>query len=661
MARPIEVPVVVKKGTLSRSIEGESKAAFRNMGSSSSAVAPLGRMLGKIRSDADEFTKSIEASNARVIAFGASVGVINGISNAFKKLVEVTISVEKSLVDINVVMNAGAKDLAKFGDGLFKVAKNTAQSFDVVAEAATEFARQGLSLEETLKRTNDALILTRLTGMKAADAVKGLTAATNGFAKAGLTTTQIINKLAAVDVKFAVSADGLVEALKRTGAVAMDAGLSFDELIGMVTAAQQTTARGEAVIGNAFKTIFTRVQRPETLKTLRQLGIAVDDASGKSLSAKKVLEQLAMSYDGLSSSAKDAVNQQVAGVFQINILKAAIGDLQKQNNIASRATRISAAATDQATQKNEMLNTTIAALTAQSGIALTELAKKIGDLALAPGMKNLVQSLKSLVEGTTGVLDGEGTGSKFAKGLLTGIGNVLTGPGLIVIGGVFIKLFKDLTVFGFKSLKNLLGLNNAAKAQAALQQGIGQLLATNVGYNQAMAAAAGNLNKQAAITQTFLAKEITMRAEAVALTSAMAGSAFAGGFRVTGSGEIGKKSKFFGGRRGKVPGLAPTEGAPNFNPALGYALKGNVLKMRSRAALGTADPFSGTHNLNLTAAKFAKNTNWDLDPVVEMLARWLPLDLAYYSQPPDQVYFLPLVQSIPLPPYQTTNSHFTPR
>ena len=57
--------------------------------------------------------------------------------------------------------------------------------------------------------------LTRLTGLKAADSVKGLTAAVNGFGKAGLTTTQIINKLSAVDVKFAVGTDDLIDALSR--------------------------------------------------------------------------------------------------------------------------------------------------------------------------------------------------------------------------------------------------------------------------------------------------------------------------------------------------------------------------------------------------------------------------------------------------------------
>ena len=174
MAKAIEVPVVVKKGSLSRSIEGEANAAMRRLGGSSAAIQPLGRMMGKIRADADEFTKSIEASNARVIAFGASVAVINGVSRAFKELIGTTVRVEKTLTDINVVLNTSQANLQKFGDGLFRVAKNTAQSFEAVSEAALEFSRQGLTIEETLKRTNDALILTRLTGLKAADSVKGL-------------------------------------------------------------------------------------------------------------------------------------------------------------------------------------------------------------------------------------------------------------------------------------------------------------------------------------------------------------------------------------------------------------------------------------------------------------------------------------------------------
>ena len=54
----------------------------------------------------------------------------------------------------------------------------------------------------------------------------------------------------------------------------------MDSLIGIVAALQQTTARGGAVIGNSLKTIFTRIQRPESIRQIEELGIVVRDLSG---------------------------------------------------------------------------------------------------------------------------------------------------------------------------------------------------------------------------------------------------------------------------------------------------------------------------------------------------------------------------------------------
>ncbi len=152
--------------------------------------------LGKITGNVADFEKSLAASTSRVLAFGASAGVLLGLERAFSSLIRTTISVEKSLTDINVIANLSQTSLKQFGDSLFSVARNTGQSFNEVAKAATEFARQGLGVTETLKRTRDALILTRLTGLDAASAVTDLTAAMNSFNKSALDSTQIINKLA---------------------------------------------------------------------------------------------------------------------------------------------------------------------------------------------------------------------------------------------------------------------------------------------------------------------------------------------------------------------------------------------------------------------------------------------------------------------------------
>ena len=440
------------------------------------ATQPLGNM----KRGADEFGKSMEAANARIIAFGASMAIINGVSDAFKGMVKNMIEVEKAMADINVVMGLSSKNLDKFSDGLFKVAKETGAAFNVAAQAATEYARQGLAVEESLKRTKDALILTRLTGMDSANAVKSLTAAMNTYGDQIKDTTQLVSKFAAVDVQFAVSAEDFADAIARTGAAAKGAGVDIDELIGLVTAAQQQTARGGKVIGNSLKTIFTRVGRTDTLNQLENLGIAVRDIEGKTLGAKRILTDLANTFDKLSEAQKAQIAQTVGGVFQINVLKAVLGDAAKQNGILSNATQIAAGATDEAIKKNEQLRNTMSAMASETGNSIKQVSAQIGEIMLAPGMEKILNTVKSFAETASGVLgDGESTGNKFATGFLRGLGNIITGPGLVVLTTVFVKLFAQAFKFTKESLNSLIGITTQAQKQKAIQTSLVTLVGQN--------------------------------------------------------------------------------------------------------------------------------------------------------------------------------------
>jgi phage-related minor tail protein len=145
--------------------------------------------LGRIRAGADQVTSSIEAANQRVIAFGASAIVIGSTIRAFNELAKSTVQVEKTFAEINSVFTLSAKSLNQFSKELFNVARQTGQSFEVAGKAALEFSRQGLTVEQTLIRTADALTLTRQSGLDAAKSVEALTAAVNGFSRESLTTT----------------------------------------------------------------------------------------------------------------------------------------------------------------------------------------------------------------------------------------------------------------------------------------------------------------------------------------------------------------------------------------------------------------------------------------------------------------------------------------
>ena len=134
--------------------------------------------------------------------------------------------------------------------------------------------------------------------------------------------SKLNDKLAAIDAKFAVSAADLSEAIKRVGSTAQDAGVGFDELIALVTAAQQTTARGGAVIGNALKTILTRIQQPKILKQLEEIGIVINNSRGNTLSTIEILINLVNKFNKLNYSKQIKVCELLGGVYQMSITKA---------------------------------------------------------------------------------------------------------------------------------------------------------------------------------------------------------------------------------------------------------------------------------------------------------------------------------------------------
>ena len=387
-------------------------------------------------------------------------------------MVTSTIKVEKALLDVNVVLNATQKDLKKFGQGMFQIAKQTAQGFDTVAEASVELARQGLGLTKTLTRTNDALILTRLTGMDAAESVKSLTAAVNSFNKEGVTSAQVINKMAKVDAAFAVSSEDLAKSISRVGASAVSAGVSMDELLAITTAVQQRTARGGAVIGNAFKTIFTRIQRTDVLQKLRNIGVAVTDMQGNMLSGIQVMQNLANNFDNLSKSQQASVSESVAGVFQVNILKAAMSDLSSQTSNYSRALKVSNSATDEAYRRNEQLNSSLDALINKTLANLTQAGASLGGGALEPAIRRTLGFVNGAIEsfGKGGVM--EGFGETFGKGIIDGIGKFIAGPGIAGITATIGVLFYKLTKFTGKAFADIMGINKASQQRQAIESAI---------------------------------------------------------------------------------------------------------------------------------------------------------------------------------------------
>ena len=417
---PLRIQAVVTG--LERSIQQQAQKAGRNLkinlGTSARSVEALSQPLGRITGKADEFTKSMQAANARVLAFGASVAVINGVTQGFRSLVTTTIEVEKSLANINSILKVSTANLDQFKKQIFDVARNTEQTFQATAEAALELSRQGLSATEVTKRLNDSLVLSRISGLNAADAVAGLTAAINAFNSTGISSAEVLNKISAAAASAAVSDRDLIEAIKRSGSVAVTTGVQFEELVGIVSALQEKTARGGSVIGNSLKTIFTRITTLDKLKTLANLGVQVEDLQGEVLSANKIIENLAGVFGKLSRAEKVNLADKLVGKFQIAPFLALLEDYNGKVVRSAQVAEVAFGATNEAYQRNAALNKTLAALINETTLNAKELANTLGEIGVTDSLRNILGFFSGLIGKINEVLEGEGVGSSLDRGIV---------------------------------------------------------------------------------------------------------------------------------------------------------------------------------------------------------------------------------------------------
>ena len=141
----------------------------------------------------------------------------------------------------------------------------------------------------------------------------------------------------------------------------------------------------------------------------------------------------------MSDGQRAQVAETVGGVFQINILKAALSDLGKEYSVYNRALDTSAGSTDQAIVRNQALNETLSALINRTFVNLNQLGADFGNISLQPTFQSGLELLNKGLESISS--DSQGIGSKIAKGIFEGIGTFVSGPGVILVTAVFGKLF----------------------------------------------------------------------------------------------------------------------------------------------------------------------------------------------------------------------------
>lgn len=401
------------------------------------------RPLGKISSSFAEFDKSIDAATARVLAFAGTTGVIYNLGASIRRLVKDFISVESAMTSIQAITKSTSAEMKNFTETTFKLANETSTSFSDVAMAMQEFARQGLNLEKAAKATASSLAIAKLSGTDLKQAIDGLIATTNSFTNELLEYQEAANVLTSVDAKFATSAGGLIDGIKRVGAVAADAGLQYRELVSVIASIKQVSGRSEAIIGNGLKTIITNLQTEKVQKELNAIGISTRTASGEFAGLISIINQLGNAYSKLDDTKVAEINQRIAGKYQINQLKALISAANggSESSILSRALSVANNDADEIATRMELISKTTESSLTRLQNKITEVGAGIGNKIAKP----VIAELTNIAElGLNKVGEVFKDNNPLGNIIANSITSILQGPGIVIAFNTITKLVSKI-------------------------------------------------------------------------------------------------------------------------------------------------------------------------------------------------------------------------
>ena len=257
---------------------------------------------------------------------------------------------ETAMSQIEVVGNGSKGALKSLSEGLMQVGISTGLSTQNLAEGARLWAQQGKAYSDIIPLMKTTAKLSIVTGRSVSDSVEDITSIMISFGIAASDTGRIVDSLVAIDLKYAITTDVLVAALKKVGPVAAQMGISMEKMEGIITATHLSTRAAGEEIGNSWRTILTRIgtTAKETIQNLADVAIYTTEAgeattkqTGNFRSWSDILDEVALGYGNLSEEMQLQLAVKIAGIRQISKLVAAMRQWKDGMN-ATEAAQLSA-------------------------------------------------------------------------------------------------------------------------------------------------------------------------------------------------------------------------------------------------------------------------------------------------------------------------------
>ena len=322
---------------------GESFKASLN--AANTALATADRSVISLNSKIKEMARVTVQS----FKFSAAQTMIQGVSNAVGEAYQWVEELNSAITDIGVVTGKTAGELDLVTQSAIKGAKELRVAAADYAEGQLIFYQQGLNDKEVQRRTEITVKAAAAANQSMREMSSQLTAIWNTYQMGADEQARAASVGAKMAAETAVDFADIATAMQTAAAPAAQMGVSYNSLAAIISTVGDTTQQSASVIGNAFKTIFSRFQQLKSEGTdgevtlnrvssqLQELGVNVLDSAGELRQLDDVIQGVGAQWDGWSSKQQLAIAQLVGGTRQYGQFLALMQNYDKYQDLLQTA------------------------------------------------------------------------------------------------------------------------------------------------------------------------------------------------------------------------------------------------------------------------------------------------------------------------------------
>jgi TP901 family phage tail tape measure protein len=276
-------------------------------------------------------------NTVKVAAWSASVGLLYTTLGLVQHSMTRVVEIGGQTARLEQVFNGVGGSAQELSDRVLHLAAVNGRSTEEAQQAAVQWSRLGLTQAQAIEGVRAALVSANVAELSAAEATEKLQAIMQNYnLRVGQLRTTL-GELNQISNTYNVTNADMLEGIARTAAVAKQAGLPLQELMGLIGATVGSTGQTGANIGNAVKSVTLALSNPALQKKLReQFRFEVTDGSElKGLNL--VLDDLFVRFQELDKIQKQSLLFNVGGKTQASRLAALLDNYVRAQMLAINA------------------------------------------------------------------------------------------------------------------------------------------------------------------------------------------------------------------------------------------------------------------------------------------------------------------------------------